>query len=74
MLRRLESRGLVARSADPNDGRRALLSLTARGRKIDELRSGTVESAVRRVLADLPPGAAQSARALADRLAAELGG
>ena len=47
-------------------------TLTARGRKVDALRTGTTESAVRRVLADLPPGTAQSARALADRLAAEL--
>ena len=72
VLRRLEARGMVARAADPRDGRRALLTLTARGRKVDALRTGTVESAVRRVLTDLPLGAAQSARALADRLAAEL--
>ena len=72
VLRRLEARGMVTRAADPRDGRRALLTLTARGRKVDALRTGTTESAVRRVLADLPPGTAQSARALADRLAAEL--
>jgi DNA-binding MarR family transcriptional regulator len=72
VLRRLEARGMVTRAADPRDGRRALLTLTARGRKVDALRTGTVESAVRRVLTDLPLGAAQSARALADRLAAEL--
>ena len=72
VLRRLESRGMIARAADPEDGRRALLSLTPRGRKVDTLRSGTVETAVRRVLAGLPPDAAQSARELADRIAAEL--
>ncbi len=73
VLRRLETRGMVVRAADPEDGRRALLTLTARGRKIDELRTGTVEAAVRRVLAELPDGTAESARVLADRLCAELG-
>jgi DNA-binding MarR family transcriptional regulator len=72
VLKRLEARGLVGRAADPKDGRRALLSLTPRGRKIDALRPGTVEATVRRVLQEVPPGSAQSARQLADRLSAEL--
>jgi DNA-binding MarR family transcriptional regulator len=72
VLKRLEARGVVSRSADPADGRRALLTLTARGRKIDSLRSGTVESAVRRALQDLPQASVRSARLLADRLSAEL--
>ncbi|HEX9243712.1 MAG TPA: MarR family transcriptional regulator [Anaeromyxobacter sp.] len=50
VLKRLQARGVVLRTTDPADGRRALLSLTARGRKIDALRSGTVEATVQRVL------------------------
>jgi DNA-binding MarR family transcriptional regulator len=36
----LERRGLVARSADPNDGRRVVLSVTAEGRKVLTSRRG----------------------------------
>lgn len=72
VLKRLEARGVVARTADPKDGRRALLSLTARGRELDALRSGTVEAGVRKVLRRMPAQTARSARALAEALAAEL--
>jgi DNA-binding MarR family transcriptional regulator len=54
ILKRLEGRGLIARKPDPTDGRRALFALTARGSKLDGLRSGTVESALRRVLQKVP--------------------
>jgi DNA-binding MarR family transcriptional regulator len=74
VLKRLEARGVVARTADPQDGRRALLSLTARGRELDALRSGTVEAAVRKVLRRMPAQTSRSARALAEALAAELDG
>lgn len=73
VLRRLERRGLVERTVDPADGRRALLALTARGREVDELRSGTVEAAVRRALRRLPPGTRRAARQAAEALAVELG-
>ena len=36
---------------DPEDRRRATFRLTARGKKIDRERRGTVEAAVRRALA-----------------------
>jgi DNA-binding MarR family transcriptional regulator len=72
ILKRLERRGLVVRRADPGDGRRALLVLTARGRAVDALRTGTVEAAVRRVLRTQPSEAIRSARDLAERLAREL--
>lgn len=51
VLQRLERRRWIARRADPSDGRRALLELTAEGAKIDALRIGTVEAALRRSLA-----------------------
>jgi DNA-binding MarR family transcriptional regulator len=72
VLKRLESRGIVVRRSDPRDGRRALLSLSPRGRRVDGLRNGTVEESVRRVLRELPPRSVRSARELADRVAAEL--
>ena len=50
VLRRLEGRGILQRRPDPRDARRALFMLTAKGRKVDTIRTGTVEQAVRRVL------------------------
>lgn len=54
ILHRLEARGLVRRTRDPRDGRRARLALTPRGRKFDVPASGTVEAVVARVLAGIP--------------------
>lgn len=53
VLGRLAERGLVTRQADPEDGRRALFSLTNAGKKLDELRTGTIEAKVRKALAKL---------------------
>jgi DNA-binding MarR family transcriptional regulator len=72
VLKRLEQRGLVARRADPGDARRALLDLTDRGRDVDGLRSGTVESAVRRALRRMPPAAVRTVREATEILAGEL--
>jgi len=71
VLRRLENRGMLLRSADPRDARRALFGLTPRGRKMDTLRTGTVEQGVRRVLLRLPDDVAAAERILS-ALAAEL--
>jgi DNA-binding MarR family transcriptional regulator len=71
VLRRLEARGVVQRRGDPKDGRRALFGLTMRGKKLDTLRTGLVEQAVKRALARLPSDIAASQRMLAV-LASEL--
>jgi len=71
ILRRLETRGVITRKSDPNDARRALFALTARGRKVDLLKTGTVEAAVRRVLAKQPSEASVAQKLLA-ALALEL--
>lgn len=72
VLRRLESKRILARRADPRDGRRALFRLTVKGRRIDARTVGTVESAVRSVLEALPAtrlaGARAALAALADGL------
>src|SRR3982751_6069754 len=45
ILKRLEARAIVPRKPDPRDARRALFALTPRGRKVDQLKTGTVELA-----------------------------
>lgn len=65
ILKRLELRGTLQRKPDPRDARRALLTLTAKGRKLDVVRTGTVEQAVRRVLAKDPEKAAAAQEVLA---------
>ncbi len=72
VLKRLEARKVILRRVDPGDARRHLLALTARGRDLDALRSGTIEEVVRQVLRDLPPEAVRSARTLAEALTAAL--
>ena len=54
ILGRLVTRGLVRRDPDPSDARRALFSLTAKGRELDALRAGTVEARVKSTLTRFP--------------------
>ncbi len=72
VLRRLEERALIERRRDPADGRRALFALTARGRQIDAVRSGTVEVVVRRVLSRTSDRQVEAARTVLSELGAEL--
>ena len=72
VLRRLTDRGAIRRTADPRDSRRALFSLTARGRRVDRLRSGTVEAAITRALANVPARNRAAARSMLARVALEL--
>ena len=65
ILKRLELRGALQRRPDPRDARRALLMLTAKGRKLDVVRTGTVEQAVRRVLSKDPDKVAAAQEVLA---------
>lgn len=50
ILFRLEREKTIERRVDPTDRRRALLKLTRRGKQLDALRTGTVESAVKKAL------------------------
>ena len=72
VLRRLEARGLLSRSADPLDGRRLRFRLTGLGRTIDRVRAGTVEASVAATLAEGPAAEVASAARLIRRLAARL--
>jgi DNA-binding MarR family transcriptional regulator len=73
VLKRLEAARLISRTRDSADGRRAVLTLTRRGRALNDRRSGTVESAVHRTLSALPATQKRAARAALAALARELG-
>lgn len=72
VLDRLVKRGMLQRSEDPKDGRRALFELTSRGSEIDQMRAGTVEDAVRRVMARVSDNKLLAARDTLAELAKEL--
>jgi MarR family transcriptional regulator, organic hydroperoxide resistance regulator len=75
VLKRLERQKLIERTRDPSDGRRALLVLSPRGKKLDASNRGTIETMVRKALEHLPPGqvvaAAHVLRGLAEHLEPE---
>jgi MarR family transcriptional regulator, organic hydroperoxide resistance regulator len=72
VLKRLERQRLIERTRDRNDGRRALLILSARGKKLDASKSGTIEGVVRRCLDGLPASQIQAAASLLRSLAEHL--
>jgi len=72
VLRRLEERGLLVRKADPNDARRALLSLARAGAVINSKRAGTVEAAVSRAIARLGEKELNAAQSVLQTLIEEL--
>lgn len=72
VLKRLERQRLIERTRDPADGRRSLLVLSARGKKLDASKGGTIELSVRKALEQLPASQVAAAgnvlRALAGHL------
>jgi DNA-binding MarR family transcriptional regulator len=74
VLKRLERQGWLTRRADPRDRRRALLGLSAAGRRVAQDPAGTVESAVREALAELPAHKTRHALEVLGALAARLEG
>jgi DNA-binding MarR family transcriptional regulator len=71
VLHRLQTRLLIQRRVDPVDGRRALFSLTAKGRKLTEVGTSTIDAAVQRVTERIPVETAAT-RILLEQLAVEL--
>ncbi len=74
ILKRLERRQLLERFADPSDGRRALFRLSAAGERLNQTRSGTVELAVRRVLAKASARQIDATLRTLELMSAELAG
>jgi DNA-binding MarR family transcriptional regulator len=50
VLARLQAHGLIHRTEDRADRRRASLALTAKGRRLDRFTGGTIEGAIERAL------------------------
>jgi DNA-binding MarR family transcriptional regulator len=71
-LKRLEKKKLLERRKDPRDRRRVSLGLTAAGRALDLPRSGTVESAVERLLETVNGGEIAVALRVLEQLAHEV--
>jgi DNA-binding MarR family transcriptional regulator len=75
-LAALEARGLVARRADPGDGRRAVMSLTAAGRQVlQDKRAARTQQLARALSAGFTPaelGQLMAAAQLLERLAQSL--
>lgn len=74
VLKRLERGRLVRRRPDPADARRSLLSLTAKGRLVDDEMQGTVEAAIRKLLRTTPRARVRAAREVLAAIARVLEG
>jgi DNA-binding MarR family transcriptional regulator len=72
VLSRLEARGAIARDIDAEDRRRSRFRLTEMGERIDREKKGTVEAAVRRMLARVEGDAVAHTEAVLRMLAEEL--
>lgn len=72
VLQRLVTRGLLERSGDARDRRRALLRLSARGRRINATRSHTIEEAIAAALRNATPAERAATRRLLERVARHL--
>jgi DNA-binding MarR family transcriptional regulator len=69
ILRRLERAGLLSRRRDPRDGRRAVLGLSAAGRRLEVATAGSIESVMDEVFAKLPRHKVRFAREVLAALA-----
>jgi DNA-binding MarR family transcriptional regulator len=73
VLRRLVQRGLLRRRAHPGDSRRAVLTITPRGRATARPAAASAEERVRRALSALPRARVEAAQEVLAALAASLG-
>lgn len=72
LAERLESGGFLERLADPLDARKVRLVLTEKGRRINGLRAGTVETAVQKVIDHSPSERVRAARRVLEEITAHL--
>jgi DNA-binding MarR family transcriptional regulator len=73
-VRRLEQRGLVKRSPDPGDGRAALLTVTAKGRRTCERMDATAVAFISEALREWPEKDREAFATLFSRFAENLTG
>ncbi len=69
ILKRLRREGLMHQRADPEDGRRTLLVLTAKGQRLNVESEGTVESGIRRALGGMAPAKLAATREVLESIA-----
>ena len=72
VLQRLAAQHLLERRDDPSDRRRAVLRLTAKGARVNAVRSGTVEAAISSVLSGVAARDQVVVRRVLTRLAERL--
>lgn len=72
ILKRLEDQALLERKLDAEDRRRVRFRLTAKGRRVDRERKGTVEAAVRRALGRADASTREKAARMLALLTSEL--
>ena len=72
VLARLEKARFIKRRRDPADGRRALLTLSAAGKRLNAQHAGTVEEAVQRALSRISKSRLLATEVLLKALAEEL--
>ena len=72
IVSKLSALALVARERSTDDTRRVHLRLSAAGQRLNRVRRGTVEAAVRRVSATVPAAQLAEAAAVMRRVASEL--
>jgi DNA-binding MarR family transcriptional regulator len=73
ILRRLEEAGMLERRSDPEDGRRAVLKLTSKGKRLNGRNEGTVEEVVERALRSVSDADLRAAQRILRALSAEFG-
>ena len=73
MAQRMETSGLLSRRPDPGDGRRVLISLTARGREAAGRIPALLDSVSEQALAGLDDTERETLNTLLHRVAASLG-
>jgi len=71
IVQRLERDGMITRKDDSKDARKALLTLSAKGKKSITGQGGASEAAIKKVLAKMP-GKVDAARELLSAITAEL--
>jgi DNA-binding MarR family transcriptional regulator len=72
VIQRMVTQGLLVRSDDPRDRRRAILRLTTRGGRANAIRRATVESSVAEALDGVRTQDRDAARRVLERLAQHL--